>query len=345
MNPVIKQRLGTVATWVTISITAASIGLTYLASATHNPAATTAFGVTFSKQFAEYLGLDWKQAYTVMLDDLGVRYIRIPTYWEEIEPTKDRFSFADIDWQVAEANKRGAKLIMAIGRRQPRWPECHDPEWLQKIQDQSGQESRKELLEFMSAVVTRYKDNRAVEVWQVENEPFLNIFGECPKITTQELREEIELVRSIDPHRHVMATDSGELSSWRKTIYAADLFGTTMYRRTYTQYLGYTTYWWVPPSYYRIKAALWRRPLETVYGVELQGEPWFSGDPKTASVDVVAKTMSPQILQEHIDYARRSELPRSYFWGVEWWYFMKTKNGDSSYWDVTKPYFAASRQN
>ncbi|MDO8582069.1 MAG: hypothetical protein Q7S16_04295, partial [bacterium] len=33
------------------------------------------WGVTFSKAQAQYLGLDWKQAYLAMFDDLGVRAV------------------------------------------------------------------------------------------------------------------------------------------------------------------------------------------------------------------------------------------------------------------------------
>ena len=43
------------------------------------------FGATFSKKFCDELGLNWKETYISILDDLKVRYLRLPAYWDEIE--------------------------------------------------------------------------------------------------------------------------------------------------------------------------------------------------------------------------------------------------------------------
>ena len=68
------------------------------------------FGATYSKEYAQSLGLDWKKAYTAVLDDLGIRLLRIPAYWDEIEPRPGQYDFSDVDWQLAEAGWRGARL-------------------------------------------------------------------------------------------------------------------------------------------------------------------------------------------------------------------------------------------
>jgi len=83
----------------------------YLAKVSYNPYKKIIYGVTFSKSFAKYLDLDWRQTYIAVLDDLQVKYIRIPILWNEIEPEKNLYNFEDIDWQVAEAEKRNAHLI------------------------------------------------------------------------------------------------------------------------------------------------------------------------------------------------------------------------------------------
>ncbi len=44
------------------------------------------FGTTFSNYYAEELGLDWKETYLAILDDLGVKRLRVVAYWREIEP-------------------------------------------------------------------------------------------------------------------------------------------------------------------------------------------------------------------------------------------------------------------
>ena len=81
-------------------------------------------GVTFSTKYAKELGLDWKAAYLATLDDLGVRKFRIPVYWDEAEPERGRYAWDEVDWMLDEAAKRGADVILAVGRKTPRWPEC-----------------------------------------------------------------------------------------------------------------------------------------------------------------------------------------------------------------------------
>ncbi|MBU4205155.1 hypothetical protein KKH26_03220 [Patescibacteria group bacterium] len=40
------------------------------------------YGVTFSQKQAMALGLDWKKTYIAMLDELGVKKLRLSAYWE-----------------------------------------------------------------------------------------------------------------------------------------------------------------------------------------------------------------------------------------------------------------------
>lgn len=306
-----------------------------LARSSYNPNRTTLFGVTFSKKFALHLGLDWKEVYLATLDDLKVKYIRIPTYWEEIEPAKDVYEFTDIDWMVSEADKRGAKLIMVVGRRQPRWPECHDPNW---VYYESNENIRKEILQNIEIVVNRYKNNNAIEMWQVENEPFLDFFGRCPHMTKKELQEEIDLVKSLDS-RKILITDSGELSIWYPAIKMGDLFGTTLYRVTYNKYFGYWRYFFIPANFYRAKAAFWQKPLELTYVVELQAEPWFPNGPLETPFEDQFRSMDAEQIVKNAEYAKKTNFARAYFWGIEWWYWIKIKYNDNSLWEAARPYF------
>jgi hypothetical protein len=197
---------------------------------------------------------------------------------------------------------------------------------------------RSELLSDIKLVVNRYKGNKAIEIWQVENEPFLNFFGECPKITKNEVQEEVDLVKSLDS-RQIMLTDSGELSSWYPLIKMSDIFGTTIYRTTYNKYLGYWHYSFIFPSFYRIKDFLWGKPQEATYIAELQAEPWIANDPVGTPLSEQFKTMNAKILVDNAEFANKTNFYRAYFWGVEWWYWLKTTKNDNSVWEAARKYF------
>ena len=136
-----------------------------------------ALGATFSTSYARSLGLDWRAAYLATLDGLEVRNLRIPVYWPDVEPKRDTFDFSELDWMLAEAAKRNARVTLAIGRKLPRWPECHVPEWASTLLETT---QRVEILSMLENVVQHVADNATVVAWQVENEPFF-LFGECPE--------------------------------------------------------------------------------------------------------------------------------------------------------------------
>src|SRR5438105_2104485 len=88
------------------------------------------YGVTFSYPYAQSLGLNWRETYLAILDELHPKYVRLSAYWDATEPQKDNYDFSALDFQINEAAGRGTKIVLAVGRRLPRWPECHDPSWI-----------------------------------------------------------------------------------------------------------------------------------------------------------------------------------------------------------------------
>ncbi|HLN19336.1 MAG TPA: hypothetical protein VK255_04165, partial [Patescibacteria group bacterium] len=110
-------------------------------------------GVTFSSKYASDIRLDWKEAYLAMLDDLQVKKIRIPLYWDVIEKKEGVYDFSDIRWQLDEAKKHKADVIVAIGQKVPRWPECFIPAWTQN--DETKRKSS--LLKFINKSVEELK--------------------------------------------------------------------------------------------------------------------------------------------------------------------------------------------
>ena len=292
------------------------------------------WGVAFSQKHAELLGLDWNENYLAILDDLRVDHLKLIAYWDSIEKEPGNYNFSDLDWQIQEAEKRKAKVMLVMGRRVPRWPECHFPDWAKSLNEREQQEK---VLALIEKIVLRYKDSSAIEYWQVENEPFF-FFGECPPPDEDFLREEVSLVKSLDEkNRSVVVTESGEFPLWFKAAHFGDIVGHTLYRKVWiSQFKMYFTYPF-PPIYYARKAWLINKVFDKqVMCVELQAEPWSPTLMYDSSLEEQEKTMNLERFKKVIQFEKNTGENSSYLWGVEWWYWMKTKHNNPEIWNEAK---------
>lgn len=296
------------------------------------------YGVTFSQPYASSLRLNWKEVYLSILEDLNPKHLRISAYWDEVEKQQGIFKFEDLDFQVNEASKRNVNIVLGVGRRLPRWPECHDPNWLNSLTVQVQQNAQ---LSYIEEVVNRYKNNQSIKYWQVENEPFLGTFGICPKLDENFFETELSLVKKLDPGRKIIVTDSGELNFWLKAGSKGDIFGTTLYRYVFSDVLK--RYWTnpIPALFYRFKAGVLRfvRPGKQIAIIELQGEPWTTKGILSTPIEEQFRTMSFEHFNTIVKVAKNTGFNPQYFWGVEWWYWMKTQN-HPEFWDKAKELFS-----
>ncbi len=299
------------------------------------------YGATFSPLYAEELGLDWRDVYRAVLEELDVKHLRLAAYWEHIERERDIYDWSELDFQIAEAKKHDADVVLSIGRRLPRWPECHIPAWVGSM---PWDEQKIEIMQYLTAVVERYKEEETISMWQVENEPFLRVFADehCGKVDASFLDEEIALVRTLDD-RPVMLTDGGNTGTWFETYKRADVFGTSMYLYFWNETAGaFRTA--LPASYYRIKANLMRLMFgeRDVILSELSLEPWFGAAIETVSIEEQLRRMNIEKVEEILAYARASRLGIQYLWGIEWWYYVREK-GHPEFWERMKILFANNR--
>ncbi len=295
------------------------------------------YGVTFSKKQTESLGLDWRGVYLDMFDNLGVERLRLPAYWNEIENKTGEYDWQDLDWQINEASRRDVEIILAVGGRLPRWPECHFPNWAEELDD--GQREGR-ILQYIRAVIERYQDNKNIIAWQIENEPFLSHFGKCPELEKRFLDEEIALARSLD-ERSIVVTDSGELSVWVPAAKRADIFGTTMYRDTYSQFLERYVHYPINPSFFRFKKNIsnfFAQPDKWIV-IELQAEPWGPKPYQDLSQEERDKTMNVEKFKEMTEFARQTGFQEFYLWGVEYWYWEKQIQQNVEMWNEAKKLF------
>lgn len=293
------------------------------------------WGVNFSQKHAELLGLDWQETYLALLDDLAAKRIKVIGHWDSLEPEKDKYYFEDLDWQLKEAEKKGVKLMLVVGMKTPRWPECHIPEWAENL---SKEEQQKEILELIKKVVLRYRSSESIWAWQVENEPFFP-FGVCPWSDEDFLRKEVELVKVLDK-RPVIISDSGEGSFWIRAAKIGDIVSSTMYKRVWHSGLNrYITYPF-PETFYYAKSLL----IEKIFGKkvicgELQAEPWGPVLLYNLPLEEQEKTMDLEKFRNIIAFSKKTGLDEFYLWGAEWWFWLKEEQNKPEVWEEAKKLF------
>lgn len=295
------------------------------------------YGVTFSPKHARDLGLDWRKVYQDMFIDLKIKKLRLVAYWDEIEPESGRYEWGDLDWQLDQATQNGAEVILTVGGRVPRWPECHFPNW---VKNEAAEKQQENTLFYIEKVLSRYKDRKEIIAWQVENEPFLKYFGECPPLDVKFLDKEIELVKRLDT-RDVVVTDSGELSFWVPAASRADIFGTTMYRDTYSKQFERYIHYPITPNFFKFKkniTRLFASPKKWIV-IEMQAEPWGAKAYQLISREERAKTMNPEKFRDMIRFAHEAGFGEFYLWGVEWWYWERDKQGNGRMLEEAKKVF------
>jgi hypothetical protein len=284
------------------------------------------YGMSFNTVYARELGLDWKETYDAIVDDLGVRKLRLAAHWPMVEPAQNIYNFEELDYQIDKAEAAGAEVILAVGRRLPRWPECHVPAW---VKDMPQEQQDAAQLQMVEQVVERYKDNPAVVTWQVENEPFLKVFAfeHCGEHNVDVLEKEIALVKKLDPTRPILVTDSGNLGTWRGAYSRGDIFGTSVYVHFWNPELGqFKTV--LPPWVYRVKDNL----MGVLYGdkptvlIELAAEPWLLEPITQVPLETQFTRMNLEKFEDILEYAEKTRFEEQYLWGAEWWYWLKLQD-------------------
>ncbi len=298
------------------------------------------YGISYNVPYVLELGLDPNKVFDAFLNDLKVRDLRMSAHWTLIEPKKDQFDFAWMDRDLKKAEKVDARVIFGVGRRLPRWPECHVPSWAKEL---SWGDQKKEILEYIEAVVLRYKGSPAITYWQVENEPYLGVFANdhCGDLDESFLEEEIALVKRLDPSRQVLVTDSGNLGTWNGAYSHGDAFGTSVYVYFWNPELGqFKTI--LPPWFYRVKESIMAilHGNKDTFLIELALEPWLLEPVTEVPIETQYSRMDAQKFDEIIEYARDTRYEKQYLWGGEWWYWLN-EQGHPEMWEKGKQLFSS----
>jgi hypothetical protein len=293
-------------------------------------------GATFISDYAKSYGLDPKQTLAAAQAELGIHRYRLVSYWEDIESTKGTYDFSDLDWQFDQIDKDHGSITLAIGLRQPRWPECHMPSWAK--QEPTAQWSA-ELKTFMGKVIERYKNRPSLVSYQLENEFFLKVFGQCTDFNRDRLIDEFTFVKQQDNGHPIILSLSNNYFGTAIGDPKPDQVGVSVYKRVWEgtitkRYFEYP----FTPRYYAYRAGL----TELLTGKtsmlhELQAEAWPPvGNIKDTSIAEQNKSLDAIRLKDRIQYGVDTGMRDIDLWGLEWWYWRKEKQQDPSLWFAVK---------
>lgn len=299
-------------------------------------------GTTFIADYSQRLDLDPRQTLQAILKPasdggLNMKSVRLVSYWSKIETGPGIYDFSYLDWQFDMANRYGAKVSLALGLRQPRWPECHQPAW---IDNQPPSIWQPQLNKFILAVINRYKTNPALQSYQLENEFFLKIFGKCKDFNRDRLIAEAALVKQADPNHLLIISRSNNWIGLPIGQPRPDQFGISVYKRVWDyHYTNRYAEYPLPPWFYAFLAGAG----EILTGKdmmihEMQAEPWLpSGQViSTATLAEQAKSMDTTALKYRLKYVRDTGIRTIELWGSEYWYWLKEKQGQGQQWSAVQ---------
>lgn len=299
-------------------------------------------GVSFVPDYATYLGLDAHQTYGAILDDLHVKHLRLVSYWSDIEPTPGSYNFSELDYEMEQAQAHGAVVSLSIGLRQPRWPECHAPSWV----DTSKLESTwtPQLNTFITTVVNRYKNNPALQSYQLENEALLQGFGTCTNFDRDRLIHEFSLVQRLDSKHPVIMTRSNNWAGLSVGKPVPDISGISVYRRVFDGMFTHRYITYPFPSWYYAFLAGGEQILHGKPSIlhELQAEPWSPPGQSllTSSLQEQNKSFDAARLQSSVKFGEQTGLKQIDLWGAEYWYYRAQTLHDPSVWNTAKTIFS-----
>ena len=302
-------------------------------------------GASFIPDYAQSLGLNPEQTMSALVNDLHIRNFRLVSYWSDMEPTPGHYDFSQLDWEFKQAQAAHAKVTLALGLRQPGWPECHAPTW---ANNEPASVWEPQLNQFITAVVNRYKNSPSLQNWQVENEYFLQGFGTCTNDSRQRLISEFNLVKGLDPSHPIIIGRSNNALGTPIGKPTPDEFSVSVYKRVWDagvthRYLEYP----FPAWYYAFLAGVQKivTGKDMVLG-EMQAEPWAPNGKTLPQISLSEqnKSFNAARLSQTFNFSKATGMRTIYMWGAEYWYYRLTIEHDPSVWNVAKQEFAQTNQ-
>ena len=299
-------------------------------------------GFSFSPEESVWAGRDPSEDLALLLDATQPDLVRLPIYWEDVEPAPGMLDFEGIDpllAVVADHNLTAAnptRVVLTVGARNFLYPELHEPDWAgpreQPFLDQAQGTAAYRL--YFDSSIARYRDSPLLYAWQVENEPLDEVANEltgADQISETQLAWEIGEVHRLDPQHQAVVTTYDGLNvyvDWLRVhapAFVSDYNGHPLDALNIADALGLDLYVDGPNIPYRHLATvnvreIWKQQAlhfwaamaskqgKSVWLAEMQAQPWEDSD-----------TFAPKdLIASAVDY-RQENLQVVLMWGVETW--------------------------
>lgn len=291
-------------------------------------------GVSFSIKTCQDYGIDWEDCLRGLIQT-GFKRFRIMTYWDLHEPAIGIIDLRLLNRQLEIIEQANARVTLCLGMRQPRWPETHLPSWATGLTEERRE---KFYTEFLTKIITKYRDRNCIESYQLENEFWNKSFGENNTFSRDRLVSEFQLVRSLDPTRPIIMS-LGDTAGYPLGAPRADIYATTLYRIQHEK--GKYSPSRYPAWYFRFRRkCLFLLTNKELIIHELQAEPWGPSANWEMSDEEQAKSMDAAKLKSILNFADKTGIPYKDLWGGEWWYWRKSQKNDDSLLKVVAAYIA-----
>jgi len=328
------------------------------------PRGATLLGLSFRPLQAEALGLDAHATLQKLLA-CPFQVVRLGAYWSRIEPAPGQFCPDELDRQLDAAERAGKQIILNVGAVKAfGYPEFFVPAHQLRQPLREGTlvqpDGQRPLLAaataFVTRIVERYRDRRAIVAWQVEHEAVDPLGMEHSwRLAAAFVQQEVAAVRAADPTRPIMLNgflptswpvrvqqwwrtrDQGDSLSVAQRL--ADIVGIDYYPRHALVTLGGRTVYLDGGRWHQRRrrqlfawAAAHGRQLMVSEG---QAEPWETATiPPNPGAGGMYSCLPEQVIENYNQCMRwqqeASHLYAYLFWGAEYW-MVRDAGGDPRY--------------
>lgn len=326
----------------------------------------TMLGFSFRPRQVEAFGLDERATLEALLA-YPFDMVRLPAYWNQIEPSAGQFDTSHLDRQLDAVEGAGKQVMLAVGAiKNFGYPEFFVPQHRLERSLPEGSMVRPSThaallagaTRFIRRVAERYRDRTSIVAWQLEHEAVDPLGVEHSwRLGVDFVQRELDALRDADPSRPVMmngflpTSSLVRLSQWWRTrdqgdsvavaSRLADIVGIDYYARHGLLAVG-------PRTLYLDAGRLpWQMALTRALlnDVRKQGKRLMVSEGQAEPWEVVTTPPNPK--QRAMFSCRADDAIRNYntamewsapdapmyaylFWGADYW-ILRNRSGDPSY--------------